>query len=160
HGRIAFGFAGGAGLRQRIVRKLNEMITPEECGLDIALLRPKLHRAVNEVQHEAALEQVRDPSGRSINREPNIISGLSVGVSDRGKPWIYEVAYGGREEEHDLAQAIGTGSVYATCTLMGMRFHALQKQKDDQLALLACRVVAFASSVATADIGFQHSHRS
>ncbi len=153
HGRIAFGFSGGAGLRQRIIRKLNESIAAEECGADIAALRPKLHAAVNQVQHEAQLEEVREPSGKPISRDRNVINALFAGVSDNGEPWIYEVAWDGKEEEHEIAEAIGSGRVYAISTLIGMRFSALDKQKDEEVALLAYRVVAFAIATAARDLG-------
>lgn len=154
HGRIAFGFAGSAGLRQRVVRNLTAVVSSAECGLDIADLRPKLHLAVNSVQHQAQNEQLTDLRGAAISGERNLIHALFAGVSDAGVPWIYEVCSDGGDEEHDIAEAIGSGRVYAMCALMGTRHHHLDKQKDEGAVLLAYRVMADAITIAAHDLGF------
>lgn len=155
HGRIAFGCAGSAGLRQRVTRNLEFHIKPEECGRDIAFLRPKLHRAVNEVQHQAFEERV----GQS---EPGAVAVLFAGVSDEGKPWVYEVTPTGADEEHYLAEAIGSGRGYAIAALLSTGHHEINQlsgaleistQEADQIRLLAYRVVNDAIAMATRDIG-------
>lgn len=138
HGRIGYGCAGSVGLRQRVVQNLESQIEAEECGNDLAELRPKLLRAVNSVQREGAAEHVHFDGGK---RTPKMIHVLFAGVSDRGAPWIYEVTWDGDEEEHRVAEAIGAGRVYATTALLNPMRHGLGEQSADAAGLLAYRVV-------------------
>ena len=152
HGRIAFGCAGSAGLRQRVARSLEGYINADECGRDIAYLRPRLHRAVNVVQNQACQERVGD-------NEPGAVAVLFAGVSDEGRPWVYEVTPTGTEEEHYLAEAIGSGRVYAIAALMSTGHHEISGSEEigmqpvEQLPLLAYRVINDAIGMATRDLG-------
>jgi 20S proteasome alpha/beta subunit len=138
HGRIAYGCAGSAGLRQRVVARLEETITPEDCHASIAELRPKLLKAVNAVQHEAAAEQVQlGPWGS----EPNCMEVLFGGVSGEGKPWIYEITREGADEIHEKAEAVGSGRHYAMYALMSAEHYGLRERGLAQVRVVAYRAV-------------------
>ncbi len=52
-----------------------------------------------------------------------------------------------------MAEAIGTGRVYAICALQGPNYHLLDRQKDEEAVLLAYRVLANTISIAANDVG-------
>jgi 20S proteasome alpha/beta subunit len=135
HGRIACGFAGTAGLKQRVLPLLTEGLTPGQCGQPISALRPAIRGIVNSVQREAAAEQVD-------GKDPIMLAALFVGVSDDGSPWIYEIADSGADEEHSLFEAIGSGRVYAQCSLSMNRHYGVVGPKQDIAMLFVYRAVA------------------
>ena len=150
HGRIAFGCAGSAGLRQRIVANLQSTITRQECGAPITDLRPKLFSAVNVVQHEAATELVQH---NGVRQAPHGIAVLFGGVADDGDRWIYEITWEGRDEIHEVAEAIGSARRYAITALLTRKRQGLGLQSMDAAGLLAYRVIHDVLYVGAHEIG-------
>lgn len=148
YGRIAYGCAGHAGLRQRVVAGLEAGIAAEDCGEEIEFLRPKLLAVVNRVQKEAADEFVEIRYER-----PSTIEVLFVGVSDSGRPWIYEITEVGGDEVHPDAEAIGTGRHYARYALMSAEHYRLRERGLPQARVLAYRAVDDAIRTDAHDLG-------
>jgi 20S proteasome alpha/beta subunit len=108
------------------------------------------------VQQQAEAEWIKGTS-----REPNLIEALFAGVSDDGRPWIYEVTCNGGDEEHDLAEAIGAGRVYAMSALMALRHHGFEDLENRQVHVLAYRAINDAIATAAHEIGISgpiHMH--
>jgi ATP-dependent protease HslVU (ClpYQ) peptidase subunit len=135
HGRIAFGCSGSSGLRQRVVAGLREQLSPADCREPIERLRHRIHAIVNPLQQQARAEHVDLPG-----THPPCLELLFVGVTD-GRSWIYEIAGDGKEEEHELAEAIGGARHYA---IHGMVYHQhleLPQRPLKQVRLAAYRVL-------------------
>lgn len=153
HGRIAYGFAGSSGLRQRTVERLERDISPDVCGLDLAELRPQLMAAVNAVQHEAVAEHVLSPIQKLLKPADGGIEALFAGVSDAGVPWIYEVTPEGRDEEHLKAEAIGSGRPYARYALISAEHYGLRDRGLRVVRVVACRAVDAAIRTDASELG-------
>jgi 20S proteasome alpha/beta subunit len=149
HGCIAYGCAGSAGLRQRVVRSLEASVSPEDCKDEISTLRPKLFAAVNAVQQQALAEHV--PLGHFS--EAAAIELLFAGVSRSGSPWILEVTPTGGNEEHYKAEAIGIGKPYAKYALMSAEHYGLRERGLVYAQVLAYRAVDDAIRTAARDLG-------
>ena len=135
HGLVAFGCAGDAGLRQRVVAALRRGAKEIDCKQGLDVLRPMLHGIVNPIQQQAQGEHV----ALSGAEEP-CISMLFAGVS-RGRKWIYEIARDGKDEEHDLAEPIGSSRHYGINGLVYQRHLQLADRPIQQVRMVAYRIV-------------------
>jgi len=135
HGTIAYGCAGDAGLRQRVVAALRREVKEIDCKQSLEVLRPLLHGIVNPLQQQAPQEHVDHPG-----TEPPCISMLFAGVS-RGRRWIYEISRDGKEEEHDFAEAIGSARHFAINGMVYQLHLQLSDRPIQQVRLAAYRVV-------------------
>jgi len=136
HGRIAYGAAGSAGLKQRVVAQLEAQIRPEDCDLPLTELRPKIFKIVNGLQQTALAEHVRLP-----NSAPATVEFLFGGMH-QGVPWIYEVGAAGHEEEHELAAAIGESAHFAEYGVVHHLHYGLVERELNQVRTIAFRITA------------------
>jgi len=136
HGRIAYGCAGSAGLKQRVVERLRATISAEDCELPLCELRPKIFKVVNQLQHDALAEHVQ-----LTNSEPAHVAFLFGGVDD-GTPWIYEIDVAGRDQEHFISEAIGQAAHFAHYGLMHHNHYELAKRDLKQVRMFAFRITA------------------
>jgi 20S proteasome alpha/beta subunit len=136
HGRIAYGCAGPAGLRQRVRRSLEATI--DEAGCDQALndLRDPLHQAVNKAQDYAAESHIKT----NMYADLESIGVLFAGHSG-GQPWIYEVTRTGGDQEHFIGEAIGDGRHFAAYALVSAEHYDLQNRRLRQVRMLAYRAI-------------------
>jgi len=137
NGRIGYGMAGSAGLRQRVVASLEARLEKVDLGQPIATLRPLLHRAVNVVQQEAERECVR----LTAFAEAAGIQVLFAGVPDEGRHWIYDVTDEGHDELHHRVEAIGSGRPYARYAVVSAGHYDLHERGLRQVLLLGFRTV-------------------
>jgi Proteasome subunit len=135
HGMVAFGCAGDAGLRQRVVLALRRDVKAIDCKQSLDVLRPLFHQIVNPLQQEARAEYVNLPG-----TEPSVVSMLFAGVS-RGRKWLYEINADGKDEEHELAEAIGSARHYAINGMVYQRHLRLAGRPIQQVRLAAYRIV-------------------
>lgn len=135
HDRIAFGCSGSSGLRQRVVEALREGLSAHDCLAPIEVLRPRIRGIVNPIQQEALAEHI-DVGGS----EPSCLAMLFAGVTDQ-RPWIYEIAADGKDEEHYDAEAIGQARHYAIHGMVHHRHLALTQRPLNQVRLVAYRIV-------------------
>ncbi|MCU1349664.1 MAG: proteasome beta subunit [Acidobacteria bacterium] len=150
HGRVAYGCAGQAGVRQIVDEQLKEDISEADCRLPIKVLRPKLVESVTSVQHKAAGQYVRLDF---MGDRPEGLSVLFAGVSEAGEPWLLEITKNGESEVHPVAEAIGIGRHYASYALMSAEHYGLSDRELNVVRLLAYRAVDDAIRTAAADLG-------
>jgi 20S proteasome alpha/beta subunit len=137
HGKIAFGCAGSAGLRQRVSKALHKRIDPDACTEPLdAGLRDQLFGVVNDVQRHAVDSFVKtEPYDKAHSIEV-----LFAGHSDEGS-WIYEVTRTGDDQRHKIGEAIGHGRHFAAYALVSAEHYELRNRGLAQLRLLAYRAV-------------------
>lgn len=135
HGTIAFGCVGDAGLIQRVVASLRGEVKAIDCKQRLDVLRPLLHEIVNPLQQQAVTEHVE-----TAGSEPPCISVLFAGVS-RGRRWIYEIHRDGKDEEHEVAEAIGAARHYAMNGMVYQRHLQLADRPIQQVRIAAYRIV-------------------
>lgn len=136
HGRIAYGCAGSAGLKQRVVAELEAQVSEADCDLPLPELRPKIFKIVNDLQHTALDEHVR-----LTNSSPAVVAFLFGGVHG-GVPWIYEVDVAGHEEEHPHAAAIGESSHFAEYGVVHHAHYVLAERDLKRVRMFAFRITA------------------
>jgi 20S proteasome alpha/beta subunit len=136
HGKIAFGCAGEAGLRQRVARKLEESIGAEACSLPFDELRDQLHAAVNDVQKWAEQSFVR----RTLMDETPAVEVLFGGFT-AGESWVFEISGNGHDQRHLLGEAIGHGRHFAAYAINSAEHYELTTCGLRQVRLLAYRAV-------------------
>lgn len=148
HDRIAFGCAGEAGLRQRIVEALEEKVGAEICARPFDDLREDLHAAVNEVQQWSRSSFV---AGNVLDNAPPV-EVLFGGFTD-DEPWVYEVTGNGHDQRHHLGEAIGHGRHFAAYALNSVEHYELTSSGLNQVRLLAYRAVDDAIRTDAAKLG-------
>ena len=137
HGRIAFGCAGSAGLRQRVRMELHEQIDPELCQQPLDNeLRDKLFSIVNRIQKHAGDSFVQASPYDKLHTLDVLFAGHSEDES-----WIYEVTATGDDQRHGLGEAIGHGRHFAAYALVSAEHYQLTSRGLGQVRLLAYRAV-------------------
>jgi proteasome beta subunit len=136
HDRIAFGCAGSAGLQQRIVDGLKADISPNDCELPIAELRPKLHEAVNRLQHKALAEHV----AISRRHHPAQLGMLFAGWTG-DEQWVYEICPDGEDQLHPHGEAIGHARHFPAYLMESTRHYDVLNRGVEQVVVLAYRAV-------------------
>jgi 20S proteasome alpha/beta subunit len=136
HGRIAYGCAGPAGMRQWVVDALEKEFTTADLDASFDDLRKRLHQVVNGVQKKAENAFIRH---RQFDEAP-VFEMLFAGFS-ANEPWIYEVSREGLDERHWVGEAIGQGCEFATYARVSAEHYRLNTHGLARVRLLAYRAV-------------------